>query len=133
MGDVPGLESVATAMGTWYCRSSWIGDYKDPNTFLDMFISNSGNNRTGWTNAAYDALVNRANADRNPERRFAILRDAERLLVEEEMPIIPLFFYTGINYFDDRQIKGVYNNILDVHPLNAIEKVRRLEKVAAKP
>ena len=36
-------------------RSSWIGDYKDPNTFLDMFMSGNGNNRTGWTNHHYDS------------------------------------------------------------------------------
>src|SRR5213596_1148642 len=38
-------------------RSSWIGDYNDPNTFLDMFMSHNGNNRTGWSDARYDQLV----------------------------------------------------------------------------
>src|SRR5438067_182262 len=38
-------------------RSSWVGDYKDPNTFLDMFVTNGGNNRTGWSNANYDQLI----------------------------------------------------------------------------
>ena len=36
------------------CRSSWIGDYNDANTFLDMFMSNNGNNRTGWKSVRYD-------------------------------------------------------------------------------
>jgi oligopeptide transport system substrate-binding protein len=35
-------------------RSSWIGDYNDADTFLDLFLSNNGNNRTGWKNARYD-------------------------------------------------------------------------------
>ena len=38
-------------------RSSWVGDYNDPNTFLDLFRSDNGNNRTGWKNARYDALM----------------------------------------------------------------------------
>src|ERR1700730_4808136 len=33
-----------------FCRSSWIGDYNDPNTFLDCFVTDGGNNRTGWSN-----------------------------------------------------------------------------------
>ena len=39
------------------CRSSWVADYNDPNTFLNMFVTNDGNNRTGWSNARYDALI----------------------------------------------------------------------------
>ena len=38
-------------------RAGWIGDYLDPNTFLDMWITNGGNNQTGWSNALYDALI----------------------------------------------------------------------------
>jgi oligopeptide transport system substrate-binding protein len=39
------------------CRAGWIGDYADPNTFLDMWITNGGNNQTGWSNALYDRLI----------------------------------------------------------------------------
>ncbi|MBI4567141.1 MAG: hypothetical protein HY719_01955, partial [Planctomycetes bacterium] len=39
------------------CRASWIGDYNDPNTFLDMFVTNGGNNNTGWSNPLYDRLM----------------------------------------------------------------------------
>jgi oligopeptide transport system substrate-binding protein len=37
-------------------RAAWIGDYLDPTTFLDMFITGGGNNRTGWSNPRYDAI-----------------------------------------------------------------------------
>ena len=50
-------------------RSSWIGDYDDPNTFLDLFRSNNGNNRTGWKNARYDALMREANRQTDLARR----------------------------------------------------------------
>jgi oligopeptide transport system substrate-binding protein len=38
-------------------RAAWIGDYRDPNTFLDMWITDGGNNQTGWGNALYDRLI----------------------------------------------------------------------------
>ena len=38
-------------------RAGWIGDYVDPNNFLDMFICGGGNNRTGWCNKDYDKLI----------------------------------------------------------------------------
>ena len=51
-------------------RSGWIGDYMDPNTFLDLFVTDGGNNRTGWSNSDFDALIaaaaNSARARRDP-------------------------------------------------------------------
>ena len=47
---------------------------------------------------------------------------AETLLVREEAPIVPLWFYKGITFFDDKKIDGIYFNILDEHPLNALRK-----------
>src|SRR5690606_27212604 len=38
-------------------RASWLGDYYDPNTFLDLMITDGGNNETGWSNARYDELI----------------------------------------------------------------------------
>jgi oligopeptide transport system substrate-binding protein len=103
-------------------RSSWIGDYDDANTFLDMFISNNGNNRTGWKSAQYDALINEANEQTDVKKREQIFQQAETLLVRDEMPIIPIFYYVGLNYFDTNKIQGFYQNILDDHPLQTIHK-----------
>jgi oligopeptide transport system substrate-binding protein len=105
------------------CRSSWIGDYNDPNTFLDMFLSGNPNNRTGWRNARYDALLQRANAATDPARRAQLLREVERILVEEEVPIAPLYFYTGFNLWDPQRWAGIHNNLRDEHPLRAIRKL----------
>ena len=44
-------------------RRGWIGDYRDPNTFIEMFTSHSGNNNTGWKNEEYDKLVQDAAAE----------------------------------------------------------------------
>src|SRR5260221_6261010 len=96
--------------------SSWVGDYNDANTFLDLFVSSSGNNRTGWKVARYDALILEANMQRDLARRADLFRQAESLLVSEQAPIVPLYFYAGFNYFDPKKINGIYQNLLDEHP-----------------
>jgi oligopeptide transport system substrate-binding protein len=105
-------------------RSSWVADYDDANTFLGMFTSDDGNNRTGWKNARYDALINEANEQTDLKKREELFQQAETLLVRDQVPIIPLFFYVGINYFDTNKIQGVYENILDDHPLQSIRRVK---------
>jgi len=45
--------------------------------------------------------------------------------VRDEAPIVPLIFYVGINYFDTNRIQGVYQNLLDSHPLQSIRKIHK--------
>ncbi len=100
-------------------RGSWIGDYLDPNTFLDMFVTGGGNNRTGWANERYDRLVETAAATVDEKKRAGILRDAERILVEEELPIIPLYFYV-YEYLLRPGVEGFFSNPLNIHPLRTV-------------
>ena len=44
-------------------RAGWVGDYLDPNTFLDMWMSDNPNNQTGWSNKEYDKLITAAAAE----------------------------------------------------------------------
>ncbi|MSS99894.1 MAG: peptide ABC transporter substrate-binding protein [Pedosphaera sp.] len=106
------------------CRSSWIGDYNDPNTFLDMFMSNNGNNRTGWANPRYDQLIRDANQETDVKRRAALLGEAEALLIRDGLPIVPLYFYVGVTFYDPKKIEGIYSNVLDEHPIYTIRKRR---------
>ncbi len=101
-------------------RSSWVGDYPDPNTFLDMFVSGGGNNRTGWSNPAYDRLIQEAAATPDPSNRFDLLRQAESLLVQQAIPIRPIFYYVGIQFYDPTRLGGIEGNLLDEHPIRAI-------------
>jgi len=107
------------------CRSSWIGDYTDPNTFLDMFMSSNPNNRTGWKSEHYDSLLRTANATADVNVRAKLLQQAETLLVREDLPIVPIYNYVGFNFFDPRKIGGIFDetNIRDEHPLRAIRKL----------
>lgn len=103
-------------------RSSWIGDYNDPNTFLDMYVTGGGNNRTGWSHPRYDELIRAAAAERDPRKRAGIFAEAEKLLCIEECPVLPIYFYVGINFFDPSKWDGIYANVLDVHPVHAIRR-----------
>lgn len=102
------------------CRSSWVADYNDPNTFLNMFVTGDGNNRTGWSNARYDTLISDATREVDREKRFGIFREAEKILISDEAPICPLYYYVGIQFYDGERLGGIEPNLLDEHPLKQI-------------
>ncbi|HTH46101.1 MAG TPA: peptide ABC transporter substrate-binding protein [Candidatus Limnocylindria bacterium] len=104
-------------------RSSWIGDYNDPNTFLDLFTKGNGNNRTGWSHPEYERLMREASGEADLAKRAVLLRQAETLLVRDEAPIIPLWFESGFTLNSPARVEGMYGNVLDVHPLNAIRRI----------
>lgn len=93
-------------------RAGWIGDYVDPNTFLDMWVSNGGNNLTGWSNPEYDDLVlNQSPGAATREARYLAFKNAEAILLAN-MPILPIYFYTS-NKLVDPSVKGMSPNLLD--------------------
>lgn len=99
------------------CRSTWVGDYNDPNTFLGCFVTGDGNNRTGWSNAEYDALIAAAASEPDQGRRFKIFQEAETILISKDAPICPLYYYVGIQFYDGTRLGGIQANLLDEHPL----------------
>ena len=96
-------------------RAGWIGDYGDPMTFLDMWVTERGNNNTGWSNARYDELIDRANNEPDAKKRIAILREAERIVTEDEFPIIPIYIYVNQGMKVDG-LQGWYETVRDLHP-----------------
>ena len=77
---------------------------------------------TGWKNPRYDSLIRDANLQTDNQKRAEIFREAELMLVAEEAPIVPIYFYAGFNYFDPTKIEGVWQNILDEHPMQYIRR-----------
>ncbi len=100
-------------------RSSWIGDFAEPETFLDMFTSLSALNHASWKNKKFDALMLRSANVGSQEERLQCLSEAEEILIDSA-PIIPLYFYSRVyqvlpvvknwnsNLLDYRDYKGVY-------------------------
>ena len=97
-----------------------VGDYPDPNTFLDMFLTGGGNNRTGWSNPEYDKLIGASSREVDPGKRLEILRQAEDLLVQQAVPVAPIYYYVGIQLYDPAKLGGIRANVLDEHPIRAI-------------
>lgn len=94
-------------------RSRWIGDYVDPNTYLELFVSDSTINRTGWKNTTYDALIAAAAAELDQDKRFTHLQQAEAILLEEA-PVIPLYVHTKA-YLIREDVRGYSPQISDQH------------------
>lgn len=104
-------------------NGSWFADFQDPINFLTVFKEKSnGTNNTGWENPTYQNLLEQALVEQNREKRTAMLREAEGLLIKE-MPVIPLFYYS-FNYMTNPKLQGVRLNelgILDVRKATIID------------
>jgi oligopeptide transport system substrate-binding protein len=146
-------------------RGSWIGDYLDPNTFLDLFITNGSNNHTGFSSPTYDSLLRgaanmvrfaeqperllakldqpsrvrellarrAATSDRGEARRLLeqarsrLMTEAEAILVQEEFPILPIYYYVNTSLIAPG-LRGIYpeielpdgtrgSNLQPIHPV----------------
>ncbi len=114
-------------------RSGWFGDYGDPTTFLDLFATGNGHNDAGFSDPHYDDQLARAAAERDPERRLDILAEAERYILQEQVPLIPLYHYRLIHAYDPARIQGVSHHPRNLQMLHRIEKVDRPASVGGNP
>jgi len=96
-------------------RAGWIGDYLDPSTFLEMFITGGTQNDGLYSNPKYDELLNKARVTSGTER-FQYLMDAEKILIDQDMAVLPLYFYVTQNLIDLDKWDGWYPNPLNIHP-----------------
>jgi oligopeptide transport system substrate-binding protein len=87
-------------------RMGWLGDFNDPINFLELFKDkNGGNNDTRWEHPKFKELLNKSALEKDPEKRKAILAEAEAIFMEE-MPVAPIYFYTQ-SYVKKDNVKGV--------------------------
>ena len=112
------------------CLSGWIGDYYDPMTFLDMYITGGKNNRTNWGNQKYDKIIDRASRTGDPERRSALLQQAETILIQEELPISPLLHPTNTALWNPDTLDGVYKNSIGIMDPKYIKITRESENAS---
>ncbi|GAA0474622.1 peptide ABC transporter substrate-binding protein [Parasphingorhabdus litoris] len=96
-------------------RSGWIADLPIPENFLTVHqVANGAGNYSGYDNPAYDAVVAKAIATAEPDKRNRLMRQADEMLVAD-MPILPLYFYVTRSLVSNR-IAGWQDNISNVHP-----------------
>ena len=101
-------------------RLGWGADYPDPDNFMTLFTTESGNNNTGWSNRRYDELINMARGEGDREKRITMYDEAQKILLEEDIAIIPLFF-TAQNVLIKPYVKGLR---LDAMELLYLKKIR---------
>lgn len=100
--------------------SSWIADYNDPMTYMDLWLSDSPFNRVSFSNERYDQLINGAQQETNDDERMQMMAEAERILLEEEAAIGPV--YHGVVA---RIQKPYVKNNID-HPYGAPDEFKLL-------
>jgi oligopeptide transport system substrate-binding protein len=97
-------------------RAGWIGDYQDPNTFLDMFITGAGMNGGKYTNPKYDELITKAATMDAGQARMDVLAEAESIFIKEDQGVMPIYYYVTLNMIDTNKWGGFHSNVLDTHP-----------------
>lgn len=90
------------------CRQGWIGDFPDPATFLEIFLSTSENNHSKWKNKEFDQIVNSAITVQDDTERFKQLAKAEKLLAEQA-PGFGLYHYAYFSLMRP-EVKGFKPN-----------------------
>jgi oligopeptide transport system substrate-binding protein len=79
---------------------------------MNVFTSTSESNYTGWSNAEYDHLVEKAVSTADEGIRAGLYREAQKLLLEDQAVIMPLFF-TSHQALARSELNGVNLNVLD--------------------
>lgn len=89
-------------------KEGWGADFNDPQSFLDLFTSNSEYNYGKWSNEEYDALLKKASSTTGDERKQA-LQDAEKILIQQDAVMYPTFFQSR-NFVHKDYVKGHVRN-----------------------
>lgn len=98
-------------------RGGWYGDYGDPTTFLELHRSTDSGNYRGYLNPEVDRLLQEASTESESERRFAMLQEVERILMEEDLPVIPICTYRTLYMYDPARVRGITRHPrLEQHP-----------------
>ena len=90
-------------------RAGWVGDYVDPMTFLDLWVTDGAYNDARYSNPEYDALIDAAKKEMDPAKRSEQMHKAEEVLIND-MPIIPIYFYTK-PFLTKEYVTGIYTPI----------------------
>ncbi|NLN65183.1 MAG: peptide ABC transporter substrate-binding protein [Clostridiaceae bacterium] len=91
-------------------RNGWLGDYNDPISFLDMWVTGSGNNDAQWSNKEYDAIIAQVKASSDKNERMQLMHQAEDTIFDEWM-LCPIYYYVDI-FLKSQKLQGFYSSPL---------------------
>jgi peptide/nickel transport system substrate-binding protein len=119
------LEQTSKSQALFF-RGSWIADYPDAENYLSVFYSKNPAppNYTRYSNPAFDALYEKAIAEKNDSIRYDLYRQMDKIIINDA-PVVPLWY--------DMVIHLMHVNLENFHPngLNMLE-LRRVRKVNSK-
>ena len=102
--------------------ASWTADYPDPDNFLSVFLSSSGNSRSSWKDAQFDLLVDRARQEFDSKKREKIYLDLQRQIQEQDVVMVPLYYEPNLALVSSRA-KNLQLNPLDFLYLRSVDVI----------
>ena len=96
-----------------FARGAWGADYMDPFTFLSLFYT-GGESGTGWLDPKYVAMLDEANRMLDPKKRYELLAQAEKYMLDAQ-PVIPIDT-AATNWVKKPYVKGMYPNAGSLFP-----------------
>lgn len=100
--------------------SSWVGDYLDPSSFLDLFLKDSSYNYSNFNSGEFDSLVKKGLKTNGLKERYELYSQAETILLKDYI-VIPYAGNASYNLIDLENFDGWYKNVLDYHPFKYIK------------
>jgi peptide/nickel transport system substrate-binding protein/oligopeptide transport system substrate-binding protein len=94
--------------------TTWIGDFADPYSFLQMWRKDSNLNDARYNDPDYEALMDRSLSEEG-ERRWRTLAEAETMLLDRGA-VLPIYHGAAVNLISLTEVDGWYPNALDIHP-----------------
>lgn len=94
-------------------RAGWVGDYNDPNTFLDMWLPESDLNDVGFVSDNFVRLIKEGATELDLAKRAQILHDAEKDF-SDSYSVVPLYYKTE-SFLVKSRVKGWYPNVMDTY------------------
>ena len=108
------LKEPGYALGT----ITWIGDFPDPLTFLQMWTAGSNLNDAGYNSQEFDRII-KESMRQSGEERYNTLAEAEEIILKEAV-VLPINNTPAFNLIDLNTFGGWYPNPLDIHPFKYI-------------
>ncbi len=119
-------EMVARSKVNFF-RGSWIADYPDAENYLALFYSPNfspvGPNYTHFSNAIYDHLYDKSQAEKEDKKRYAIYQKMENIILKEA-PIVPLYYDQVVRFYQ-KNITGLGNNPMNLLTLKRVKKLKK--------
>jgi peptide/nickel transport system substrate-binding protein/oligopeptide transport system substrate-binding protein len=93
---------------------TWIGDYPDPLTFLQMWVTGSNLNDARFVSPGFDELID-LSLGQEDQMRYQTLGKAEAMLLSEAV-VLPISHAPAFALIDLERVEGWFPNVLNIHP-----------------